>query len=541
MIFGRIPIREAKGIILAHAVEIAPGKLLKKGHVLTQTDIKSIENNGVETVIGARLENTDMAEDDAAAAMAAPCAGENVTNKPPFTGRANLFATMRGVAVVNEQLVTDINHIDEAITIATVKNHDIVDNGQMLATVKIIPFAAPKEKVKDAAQRAMQATAPILSVRPFRRRKIGVVSTLLPNTKDSVVRKSEDILEDRLRACENEIDLRRQCDHHEEPLSATIAELKAEGCETILIFGASAIMDRNDVVPLALTLAGGTIDHFGMPVDPGNLLLLGHLDETLVIGLPGCTRSPKLNGFDWVLERLLADIPVTASDIMDMGAGGLLKEIPSRPQPRNQKMQASRKNGKSVAILILAAGQSRRMGAENKLFAEIGGKPMLRHTAEQALQSKADGVYGVIGHDHKRVAALFDDMGVKSFHNPDYEEGLSSSLKTGFHALADQYDGLLICLGDMPLVKSNLFNALIDAFDVEEGRAIIVPTYQGKRGNPVLIASNFKSDILTITGDIGAKSLIVENEPLVFNVEAGKDSIFTDIDTPDALAALQQK
>ena len=121
MIFGRIPIREAKGIILAHAVEIAPGKLLKKGHVLTQTDIKSIENNGVETVIGARLENTDMAEDDAAAAMAAPCAGENVTNKPPFTGRANLFATMRGVAVVNEQLVTDINHIDEAITIATVK------------------------------------------------------------------------------------------------------------------------------------------------------------------------------------------------------------------------------------------------------------------------------------------------------------------------------------------------------------------------------------------------------------------------------------
>ena len=541
MIFGRIPIREAEGIILAHAVEIAPGKLLKKGYILTQSDIKSIENNGVETVIGARLENTDMAEDDAAAAIAAPCAGENVTSKPPFTGRANLFAAVRGVAVVNERLVTEINHIDETITVATVKNHVVVDDGQMLATVKIIPFAAPKEKVKDAAQRAMQAAAPILSVRPFRKRKIGVISTLLPNTKDSVVRKSEDVLQDRLRICGNQIDLRRQCEHHEEPLSKTISDLKSEGCEAILIFGASAITDRKDVVPMAITHAGGTIDHFGMPVDPGNLLLLGHIDETLVIGLPGCTRSPKLNGFDWVLERLLADIPVISSDIMDMGAGGLLKEIPSRPQPRTQKKEANQKNGKSIAVLILAAGQSRRMGAENKLFADINGKPMLQHTAEQALKSKADGVYGVTGHEHKRVSAFFNEMNIKNFHNPDYEEGLSSSLKTGFRALADQYDGLLICLGDMPLVKHNLFNSLIDAFDVEEGRAIIVPTFQGKRGNPVLIASNLKNDILAITGDIGAKSLIVENEPLVFTVEAGKDSIFTDIDTPDALATLQRK
>ncbi|MEX0582127.1 MAG: molybdopterin-binding/glycosyltransferase family 2 protein, partial [Sneathiella sp.] len=480
-------------------------------------------------------------EDEAAATIAAPCAGDNITVKPPFTGRANLFANTRGVAVVNEALVKEINHLDEAITVATVRNHEVVENGQMLATVKIIPFAAPKEKVTDAATRAAQAETPVLAVQPFRKKKIGVISTLLPNTKESVVTKSERVLQDRLQVCGNQIDLRRQSDHHEEQLTATISELKTQGCEFILIFGASAIMDRKDVIPMAIALAGGTIDHFGMPVDPGNLLLLGHLEESLVIGLPGCTRSPKLNGFDWVLERLLADIPVTASDIMDMGAGGLLKEIPSRPQPRNQKKPSNKQNEKSIAVLILAAGQSRRMGAENKLFAEIDGKPMLRHTAEQALKSKAIHVYGVTGYEKERVAALFDELGIKSFHNPDYNEGLSSSLKTGFRALADQYDGLLICLGDMPLVTSDLFNALIDAFDVEEGRSIIVPTFQGKRGNPVLIASSFKSDILAITGDIGAKSLIAENESLVFNVDAEKDSIFTDIDTPDALAALQRK
>lgn len=277
-----------------------------------------------------------------------------------------------------------------------------------------------------------------------------------------------------------------------------------------------------------------------MPVDPGNLLLMGHLRDKIVIGLPGCTRSPKLNGFDFVLDRILADIPVTTSDIMDMGAGGLLKEIPSRPHPRNQERKTRPANGKSVAVLILAAGQSRRMGERNKLLAEIDGKAMLRHTAETALESKAAKVFGVTGHDREKIEALFSDLKIPTFHNPDFAEGLSSSLKTGFRALSDEYDGVLVCLGDMPLVSADLFDALIDAFDVEEGRAIIVPTFKGKRGNPVLIASQYKNDILTLTGDIGAKSLIAENESHVFNVEADQDSIFADIDTPDALSALQQ-
>jgi molybdenum cofactor cytidylyltransferase len=227
---------------------------------------------------------------------------------------------------------------------------------------------------------------------------------------------------------------------------------------------------------------------------------------------------------------------------MDMGAGGLLKEISSRPQPRSRpatgKQDAAQK---SVAIVILAAGQSRRMGPQNKLLATINGKPMLRHTAEQALASKATGVFAVTGHEQEKIMPLLQEMGITAFHNPDYAEGLSSSLKTGFRALGDKFDGILVCLGDMPLVTADLFNALIDAFDMEEGRAIIVPTYKGKRGNPVLIASSFKPDILAITGDIGAKSLIADNELLVFTVDAGKDSIFADIDTPDALSNLQQE
>ncbi|MCF8467963.1 MAG: molybdopterin-binding/glycosyltransferase family 2 protein [Sneathiella sp.] len=542
MIFGRIAVDEAEGAILAHAVNSAPDRLLKKGHVLTRSDIKDLKNNNIQTVLAAKLENTDMGEDQAAATIAAAFTGPHITANPAFTGRANLISLAHGVAVADEALLKKINHVDEKITVATVKNFEVVEAEQMLATIKIIPFAADKTKVADVVRLATQASSPLLSVHPFRSHKIGIISTILPRTKKTVVAKSEKVMETRLRECGNRINARETVEHHEEPLSQSISRLKDQECELILIFGASAITDRNDVIPTAIALTGGKIDHFGMPVDPGNLLLLAHIGETTVIGLPGCTRSPKLNGFDWVLQRLLADIPVTASDIMDMGAGGLLKEITSRPQPRNRPLPQKKDKGqKSVAILMLAAGQSRRMGSQNKLLAEINGKPMLRHTAEQALKSKAAGVFAVTGHEKEKILPLLEEMGIPAFDNPDYAEGLSSSLKTGFRALAGKFDGILICLGDMPLVTAALFNALIEAFDREEGRAIVVPTCQGKRGNPVLIASSFEADILAITGDIGAKSLIADNELVVFNVEVGDNSIFADIDTPDALSNLQRQ
>src|SRR6202043_2447208 len=122
-----------------------------------------------------------------------------------------------------------------------------------------------------------------------------------------------------------------------------IRDALGHGIDILLIHGASAILDRRDVIPAAVIAAGGRVDHFGMPVDPGNLLLLGHVGTIPVLGLPGCARSPKVNGFDWVLERLVAGVPVGPREIMSMGAGGLLAEIPSRPLPRAQASPAPTK------------------------------------------------------------------------------------------------------------------------------------------------------------------------------------------------------
>jgi molybdenum cofactor cytidylyltransferase len=320
--------------------------------------------------------------------------------------------------------------------------------------------------------------------------------------------------------------------------------MHGRGSDVVLIAGASAITDRRDVIPAAIERAGGRVDHFGMPVDPGNLLLLGRLsDETHVLGLPGCVRSPKVNGFDWVLQRLIADLPVTRSDIMRMGAGGLLKEIPTRPQPRGgagETPTVVTPRAPRIAAIVLAAGRSSRMGAANKLLTDVDGVPMVRRAVEAAAASHAKPVIVVTGNEQGKVQATLRGCKATFVHNPRFAEGMSTSLQAGLAALPANVDGALVCLGDMPLVTATAIDRLIAAFNPLEGRAICVPTWNGKRGNPVLWDRRFFAAMADLAGDVGAKHLIGEHAELVAEVAMSDDAVLTDIDTPEALAALRQ-
>ena len=426
------------------------------------------------------------------------------------------------------------------MTIATAPPFALVAPGQMLATVKIIPFAAPEAAVADAVRVALE-DGPLVRVAPLQARDIGLVMTRLPGIKDSVLDKTVRVLLDRLGALGSRLKREIRCPHEQEAIAAAIAEALSEACDPVLIFGASAITDRRDEVPAGIVRAGGELTHFGMPVDPGNLLLLARHGDVPVIGLPGCARSPKINGFDWVLQRLLADLPVTARDIKLMGAGGLLMEIPGRPQPRTGDATALAEAPRvpRVAALVLAAGQSRRMGRDNKLMAEIDGVPMLVRVVDAALASQAKPVVVVTGHERDRAEVALDGKSVSLVHNPDYAEGLSTSLRAGIKALPQDLDGAIVLLGDMPRVGPRHIDKLIAGFNPLEGRAICVPTYNGKRGNPVLFASRFFPEMRGVGGDVGARHLIGEHEDLVAEVAMEDGAIFVDVDTPQALTALR--
>ncbi|MDZ5696466.1 molybdopterin-binding/glycosyltransferase family 2 protein [Chelativorans sp. M5D2P16] len=529
MRFGAVPVCEAEGAILAHAT-MAGEKRLRKAHRLTAQDVRLLEEAGVREVIAAVLAPDDLDEDAAAARIAAALRVATVEARAPATGRVNLHAAEAGLFRVDKHTVDAVNRIDPAITLATLEPFAAVEAGQMVATVKIIPFAVPENLV--AQVETACAAGEAFSVQPFVPRRIGLVQTVLPGVKPSVLDKTARITEARLARSASRVTVEVRPPHEEEGVARAIAD-QARDSDMVLVFGASAVCDEDDVIPAAIRRAGGKVSRVGMPVDPGNLLVIGSLDGKPVLGAPGCARSPKPNGFDWVLDRLMAGLEVTHEEVGAMGVGGLLVEIPTRPQPREV---APKRTSPKVWAVLLAAGRSRRMGIGNKLMAEFDGKPLVRRVAEQVTGGGAAGVVVVLGHEAERISAALSGLTVKEVQNPHFRSGLASSLKAGIRALPPSAAGALVVLGDMPEVTAEDFNRLLAAFSKAGGEAIVRATHGGKRGNPVILPRTLFAEVERLEGDTGARQ-IVESAPLeVVDVELGPAASL-DVDTPEALHA----
>jgi molybdenum cofactor cytidylyltransferase len=533
MKFGPASPADAIGGVTVHTLR--QGSLvLKKGTTIGAAEVEALTAAGVKEIVVVRLEDGDVSEDVAAASIAQAVAGDGVNVERAFTGRANLFAARTGVLVVDRAAVDRINDVDEAITFATLAAYKPVVEGEMIATVKLIPFGV-EAKLRDAAVAAASGGA--LRIAPYTIKRVGIVSTLLPGLAPKVIEKTLRVTAERLAPAGAKIIAERRVPHDETVLAASIKELLGLGAELVIVFGASAIADRRDVIPAAITDIGGAIEHFGMPVDPGNLLLIGSAGGVPVLGAPGCARSPVENGFDWVLMRLLAGLKVRRADLTGMGVGGLLMEIVTRPQPRTP---VGPEDSRNVAAIILAAGRSTRMGGPNKLLAELGGKALVRIVTEQALASKAKDVIVVTGHQAEQVEKALQGLKVKFVRNPDFASGLASSVKAGIAAAPENADGAVVCLGDMPLIDAHLIDRLIEAFAPDRGNLIAVPVSDGRRGNPVLWSRRFFNELMTLDGDIGARHLIAKHGEAVAEVPVEGHGAFLDIDTPQALEEAQR-
>jgi molybdenum cofactor cytidylyltransferase len=533
MKFGSVPVAEAEGGIAVHSIRKG-GLVLKKGTVVGPAEVAALRAAGVGEIVVARLEPGDVSEDQAAAEIAGTVAGEGVRVDRAFTGRANLFAEQPGVLVVDKTAIDCLNLIDEAVTFATLPAFKPVVAGEMIGTVKIIPFAVAGA-VRDATVAVARSKAPLIRVAPYRIRKVGVVSTMLPGLATKVIEKTLTVTAERLKPAGAAIVAERRVAHEQAAIAKAIEEVLREGAELVLVFGASAIADRRDAIPAAVAAIGGEVEHFGMPVDPGNLLLMAQVRGKPVLGAPGCARSPKENGFDWVLMRLLAGVAVPRETIAAMGVGGLLMEIVTRPQPRDEPVVT----GHNIAAIVLAAGRSTRMGGPNKLLAEIAGRPLVRIAVEQALASRAKPVIVVTGHERERVEAALKGLPVQFVHNPDFAIGLGGSVRTGIAAVPAAADGAVVCLGDMPQVDAALIDRLITAFAPEQGALAVMPTMDGQRGNPVLWSRRFFPDLMAIEGDIGARNLISRYGEAVVEVPVTGNGALVDVDTPEALRGVK--
>ncbi|MGC6484317.1 MAG: NTP transferase domain-containing protein, partial [Candidatus Puniceispirillales bacterium] len=439
----------------------------------------------------------------------------------------------------NRETLKRVNAVDEGITLALVQHNQLLAPGDMIATLKIIPFFVAAENL--ARVEAILTESPLFTFHPLRPSRTWLIQSRFDHQPDSLFAATERVTRDRISQLGSSMIGTHLVAHSPDDLAAAITEAVEADAEVVLIAGASAIADRHDVIPHAVEMAGGVIDHFGLAVDPGNLLMLGHLGERLVVGMPGCARSPKLNGLDWVMQLHLAGIDLDRDELAEMAAGGLLMEIASRPMPR--ALVARKPKPARIEGVLLAAGTSSRMGDENKLLAPINGIPMVRHIAETMLASSIDTITVILGHEAEAVAAALDGFEARLVFNPQYRKGQSTSLLTALNHRDAATTDLMVFLGDMPFVDTAVIDRLIAAHGEDERRAsrITLPAVDGQRGNPVIWGESFFAEMAGITGDTGARPLF-EAYPAAINAVAfDLPDLLLDADTPEALDRVRQR
>jgi molybdenum cofactor cytidylyltransferase len=524
---GRFPLKDCVGAVSMHRVR-AGGLTLQKGALITRAHLAALKKAGVTTLLAARLGRTDLAEAAAALAVGKLFASPAIRAEAPVRGRVNLKARRAGLLQVDEPALLRLNLVHEGLAVSVLAGPSPVKEGQLVGTIKIIPFALPKTALQKAKRVAKKAP---LAVVPFRYRDAVLVLTEREDTR-KLTPKTVGAVRGRLEHLGARLKTTMTLPHREGEVAAALKALKPGANTVLLVMGASATSDRNDVLPKAIVKAGGRIERLGIPVDPGNLLFTGRLGRAPVIGLPGCARSLALNGFDWVLERMLAGIKMNAKDFARLGFGGLLKDIPERPSPRAEAIARAKRM--SVAGIILASGLSRRFGA-NKLLAGLDGVPVIAKTFSTLKAPGLDPILVVTGFEADKIKAALAREKITWVENPGYAEGMAAAIRAGISALPKRTDAALIALGDMPLVKPSSVSALLAALSPGSGKRIAIPAWRGKRGNPVLWHRDFFEALIRLEGETGGKSVYQAHPDAVVEVAVDDPGILADLDTRAAL------
>ncbi|GHF25294.1 4-diphosphocytidyl-2C-methyl-D-erythritol kinase [Kordiimonas sediminis] len=532
MQFETRDIQSAIGWYLAHSIAGASTRYGKGTEITLEivNDVTSNSDNISNTinilVSVFKPEKDDIDENTAAANLARAIASDTGTVHIPDAarGRVDLYASTNGLLDLGNSFDA-FNQVHEACTVAALPTMTPVRKGQKIATIKIIPFTVHKDIIEQ-----LQSLPPAITVHPFTPFKAAMIDTHI-----SASPKTRRVTENRLQSFEGTLHKHVTCTHTQEEIASNIeAYSRDPDIDCILIAGRAAIADRRDDIPAALISAGGTVEYLGMPVDPGNLLMLGHLGKKLVIGLPGCARSPAPNGADILLARFAAKLKTTGADIQKMGRGGLLNGALTYYADFSAKSQDTNADNNTAAI-ILAAGQSSRAQGRNKLLGKIGSETVIRKTTDLYKAIVTSTPIIVLGHDADHIIQTVGNNGIRTIHNPDHTSGMASSIRAGIQAIPDTAELVFIALGDMPFVHKETIQQLITAAQDNPDDGIFIPTLGKKRGNPVLWRRPILSLFENLAGDTGGRQIIHANEHLVREVPVHDPAILIDLDTPERL------
>lgn len=326
-----VPVHEAVGLRLAHDLtQILPGqfkgRLFKKGHLVTEQDIPKLLDIGKAHIYVLDIADTDLHEDDAALEMARALCDESLLMSEPHEGKVSLKAGQKGVVIIDEQLVYQINLLGD-IALATIVSHRVVEHEQLIAATRIIPLVVDKKKIETVKTlceqyRKEHGHSPI-TVKPLPRREIGLITTGSEVYNGRIRDKFGPAVKNKLDMLGSVVAEQRLAPDDRELIAGHIVSLKEKGYDIIIVTGGMSV-DPDDRTPGAIKAAGTDIVSYGTPMLPGSMLLIGYLDGTPILGLPGCVMHDEFTSFDVLLPRVLLGEKIKREDIVKLGYGGLL-------------------------------------------------------------------------------------------------------------------------------------------------------------------------------------------------------------------------
>ncbi len=318
-----LPIEDAAGAILVHNVVGTDGrKALSKGRLVRAEDIDTLRALKLDTVYVAVLEPGDVREDDAAARLSRLVAGNGIDLSKPSTGRVNFYATERGFLRVESELLRKINGL-RGVTLATIPPYAPVAPKKMVATLKTIGLALPETTLREA-ENIIRENGAVFSLTAVKNQKVAIILTGSENGRARVREIFAPPIRARVEELGAQVTTEQFVAEQEEAIANAIKSALDIGAQMIILAGETSIMDAQDITPRGIERAGGTIELYGAPVEPGNLLLLAYRGAVPVMGAPGCVKSRETNVVDLILPRLLVGEHVSRADVIDLAAGGLL-------------------------------------------------------------------------------------------------------------------------------------------------------------------------------------------------------------------------
>ncbi len=323
MQFKIVSTKKASTYILAHTIKLKD-LVLRKGSVLNQEHISILIKNKINEVYVAIKEKHDYSENLSATLIAEHISQKNLFKIIVSNGRADIYANINGVLNLNIQSLFKINSDFQNIAVSTLKNYSFVTRGQLVGNVKILPYALNKKDILKITKNYSIKKIFNLSKKTIQKVAIIFSANNIKNTNKEKLLKAVNSRLDKFSLCVN---YEFFCKHNHKSLSVELKKVLKRNIDLILIYGETSISDINDVVPRSIKDIKGKIISSIMPTDPGNLLLVGKINKKNVIGVPGCAKSIKRNGFDDILERVCHGEKFTRKKIAEIAAGGLYKNL----------------------------------------------------------------------------------------------------------------------------------------------------------------------------------------------------------------------